>query len=547
MTVIAPLVGNSAANPETKDIFSSEENILRALSFVRHSPIPVKEKDTLRDLFLSFTGTYDEAGRKEIKSKISELLRSNSELSSLLPKSKTTEGSIVSKTAAGIGASRPVPSFAPISRKMPETSATGATPKDTAEPPPPVAPVPVEQKVTVEPPTPVTEPAAPKESTTPITVTPTPGTKARIDAIKRDINGKFGNPVNLIDKHEQIGREYMSALLDAMKRSGRGDADLSRLEAAYQAALTVSSSEPTSTTRPPEPPTLTKAPRPETVVPKVSPKVMEATSEVPKIMVTPPALISSPAISITPKPPERAPVKTSGSGLYHQPADEAEEPTKSIQSETIKQPFTSTSTIPPRTEAITTTKEKESAPPVEKTPVVATKQTPPPASSPKSEVITSVVNDSASDKPRSVRDIDTALPEQISKLKAAASAREEAEKKPIVDLNAPVIEQGLKQLLSEWTLFRGGGFLRSKPSGLDNPLYKQLSKLPMASVVAGRFEGVTPEIKRELADYMTGWRYERGVVHELGETFEHYLRRVVKEILETQRKAAAAAITDGQK
>ncbi len=64
--------------------------------------------------------------------------------------------------------------------------------------------------------------------------------------------------------------------------------------------------------------------------------------------------------------------------------------------------------------------------------------------------------------------------------------------------------------------------------------------MPMASVIAGRFEGVTPEIKRDLADYMTGWRYERGIVHEMGETFEHYLRRVVKEILERQRRAKAA-------
>ena len=59
----------------------------------------------------------------------------------------------------------------------------------------------------------------------------------------------------------------------------------------------------------------------------------------------------------------------------------------------------------------------------------------------------------------------------------------------------------------------------------------------MAAVVSGRFEGVTPEIKRHMSDYMTGWRYEQGITHEMGETFEHYLRRVIRQILERNRKS----------
>ena len=73
---------------------------------------------------------------------------------------------------------------------------------------------------------------------------------------------------------------------------------------------------------------------------------------------------------------------------------------------------------------------------------------------------------------------------------------------------------------------------------MDHPLYKQLSGLPMAAVVSGRFEGVTPEIKRQLSDYMTGWRYEQGIMHEMGETFDHYLRRVIRQVLEKQRVQA---------
>ncbi len=58
----------------------------------------------------------------------------------------------------------------------------------------------------------------------------------------------------------------------------------------------------------------------------------------------------------------------------------------------------------------------------------------------------------------------------------------------------------------------------------------------MAALLAGRFEGSTPEIKRSIADYMNGWRYEEGIVHEQGETFETYLRRVIRHILDNQTK-----------
>ncbi len=97
------------------------------------------------------------------------------------------------------------------------------------------------------------------------------------------------------------------------------------------------------------------------------------------------------------------------------------------------------------------------------------------------------------------------------------------------------MQAGLEQLLSEWKLFRSSGFLGTGPKGIEHPLYKKISALPMAAVVAGRFEGVTPEIKQSLTDYMNGWRYEQGIIHEMGETFENYLRRVIKQILTRQR------------
>ncbi len=539
MTVIAPSAGNSLANPETKDIFSSEENILRALAFVRHSPIPVKQKDILRDLFLNYAGSYDEPRRQEVRKQILEVLKSQPELKSLLPKTEArTKASAPSPDH--IGSTRPVPSFGMI------TPAPPVPDKPPAPlPKPEVAPTPIAEAAPITKPKPEA-PAAPAPKIPPLPPTPPPApapqpvnqnAKARIDIIKRDINGKVGNPVNLIETDEKVGREYMSALLDAMRRSGKGDNDLSRLENAYQAALSViEKGVPAAATTPVVANSAPTSPAPaEAPLPKVPPVVVAAAPK-PTPPKTEPVATPVPESTIVTSPP--AP-EAPQSGLYHKPSDEVE---ASLPTKAPKEPkpkvFASLSSKLLKQEAVAELKETPIAkpqevippPPSAKVGVEIKSVDPPPATTPRKQ----------EEKLRPVKDIDATLPEQISKLKAAAEVREEAAKKPITNLNAPEIDQGLKQLLSEWSLFKGGGFFRTKPSGIDSALYKQLSKMPMASVIAGRFEGVTPEIKRDLADYMTGWRYERGIVHEMGETFEHYLRRVVKEILERQRRAKAA-------
>ena len=59
----------------------------------------------------------------------------------------------------------------------------------------------------------------------------------------------------------------------------------------------------------------------------------------------------------------------------------------------------------------------------------------------------------------------------------------------------------------------------------------------MATVISGRFEGATPKMRQSIGDYMNGWRYEDGIIHEHGETFEHYLRKVVHHIINKKRQA----------
>ncbi len=97
------------------------------------------------------------------------------------------------------------------------------------------------------------------------------------------------------------------------------------------------------------------------------------------------------------------------------------------------------------------------------------------------------------------------------------------------------IDDGLNQLLSEWVLFKKSGLFGTGPKGIEHPLFLKVSKLPIPLLLAGRFEGATQEIKQSITDYMNGWRYEQGIVYEQGETFEHYLRRVIRHILDLQK------------
>ena len=109
----------------------------------------------------------------------------------------------------------------------------------------------------------------------------------------------------------------------------------------------------------------------------------------------------------------------------------------------------------------------------------------------------------------------------------------EAKKNPLM---AEDVTSGLQQLLAEWKLFKSSGIFGTGPSGHEHPLYKKLSGLTMAAVLAGRFEGASNDIKQSITDYMNGWRYEEGVTHEPGETFENYLRRVIRHILDKQKE-----------
>jgi hypothetical protein len=75
------------------------------------------------------------------------------------------------------------------------------------------------------------------------------------------------------------------------------------------------------------------------------------------------------------------------------------------------------------------------------------------------------------------------------------------------------------------------------PKGRQHPLFLTLAPLQMPLILGGRFEGATTEIRQSITDYMNGWRYEQGIIYDAEETFEHYLRRVIRHIIDVHTKS----------
>ena len=379
------------------------------------------------------------------------------------------------QSAAGFPSRRPTPQFAPSSTGGAPTPAAAPSTADhqtdapTAPPQPAAAAQPAPQTDTPKPPvtdaatSPASEQqpaelAAHEQNITPDSAAPAvPATdiKQRIDEIKHAVNAQVGNPVNLIDATNEVGREYMNALLEAMKAvQGGGDsaAAMQRLESAYTAVEEALRSGNTAAATKAE-----SEPEPDTG---------SATEPTPAA--------TSPAAPAAPPPSEPEAKKSTA------PTEPVESPAE--------------------------------APAAKK----ATSE--PPTASAAAAPLTSVAA-------ATIETVEDKMPEP------------EEPPAPTDSLQSEAVTNGLKQLLSEWKLFKSGGLLGTGPKGIDHPLYQELKNTPMNLVIAGRFEGATPEVKQSIHDYMNGWRYEQGMTHDLKETFEHYLRRVVKTIIDKQAKS----------
>lgn len=455
------------------------------------------------------------------------------------PPTPTHAEDIAHKTVSVTSADpEPVPSVAE------HTGIQGVTPGPATEPvskvPEPTPASAVEEKLVDEtnPETSVQEVSKQKE-VTPAEPAPVASTdpQTRIKEIKMAINAKVGNPVNLIDSNNQVGREYMNALLNAMKSANGGQREevalaMQRLEKAFAAVEeSLSSGEIVIPKKEEQVPTAehtdtrwkeSSVPDATPATPAAPPPVAPTPDPVPQPEpvappVTPPAA-PEPAVSETPQTPQNKDTQPQMVMVDDVSVDLPPAPVvpAAPTSPTVSVPPTPATPVAPSQPATSVPTQAPQAPQTPPVPQAAPASVPTPPQSLAAKV-----------------QAEQAEREAVTQKNVAAIQAEKA-----ATLNDPLhadqVNKGLEQLLSEWKLFKSSGIFGTGPNGYDHPLYKAIAPLPMAAVIAGRFDGVNPEIRQSISDYMSGWRYEQGVVHEMNESFEHYLRRVIHKILEKQ-------------
>jgi hypothetical protein len=512
---------------DTKKKFDlhSQQGVADLLKQIRASALPSSTKTMVRELVLRYAQRGGDVGvREELESVLATI--------SLMPAPVTaapgahTEAQPEPVTPppvkVGMGGTRPVPTFTASKKAAPQAVETPAPapapvapiPEPVPAPIPAPAPapevftpaIPVEQPVTVPvtpapapaPVAPIPEPVpAPAPAPAPVTdvasaVLATTDYSARIQEIKREVIAMIGNPVNLIDIDNTIGKQYMSALLEAMKKANGGTkieaaTAMAALETAYAAvkelidARVAAAVNQTPTSVPPT----TAAPlnpvpvAPEPVVPAIDhhiPAVPPAPSFTPRSVPTEAELKPMPEPKKAEVPPPQVHENLAAAIV-------------------IDDAGVAVPTLEPAPVAEATAKPSIPLQDIPNYGYAKAPETPAPA-------------------------------EEPALTKAALPGQYE------VSLMTPEITAGLAQLLAEWKIFKSSGLFGMGPSGIEHPLYQRIKQSTMLTITNGTFDGADTDILQSINDYINGWRYERSIIPQHTETFEHFLRRVVKKILE---------------
>ncbi len=378
----------------------------------------------------------------------------------------------------------------------------------------------------------------------------------RIKEIKNEINLQYGSPVGIVNIDADLGHEYMAALLNAMKElsiesSGSVQA-MDRLETIFAKVKALSDSKTSAEiTSKPSPVSRTADSAPDKKTAATAPDAQ--TNEAPLINRTPQRAV------IPPRPVAKTVIPASQNEVpnsLHSPSPDVDKVSinvdhgrfidRSPQTDEVANSFRDDAArnsvkVTPRTTAtrsslqdrlrdLETGQDIGSREPGVGSETLMTstktdKQITPniistPTSLNNSSQVKSVIEDSAPLK--TLRDLPSA-----AEVAAANSGGD--------PLFSAEVNQGLDQLLSEWVLFKKSGLFGSGPKGVHHPLFKKLANIQVPLLLAGRFEGATQEIRQSITDYMNGWRYEQGIVYEKGETFEQYLRRVIRHIIDLQK------------
>jgi hypothetical protein len=497
----------SSASEVDLDLLTPE-GVMRALSVVRGSTLDAVAKRELRDLIFSYTSSGgDPALRTLIQTELATLvpavttpapaLESSVDSVSAPETDSSKEGgeSVVTeplpqemvasepvsapRVSAGYRTGRPTPQFRPVVPASSPVQAEGVVVDMPVVAVPDIVPVP--QPLPTPDPAPVSmvpksvvdemlAPIAPPNEPTVEYKAPyredssADAARERINVIKQLVNTKVGNPVNLVDMDNNVGREYMTALLEAMKAvsGGGGDveATMARLEAVFVTVQALFDKKPQAETPPPvivSVPTDTPEPIVEAIPPRIEPVIPRKADPlpVPEVVPTPAAV-----------PRSAVPVMSADT--------------------TVVTPM-----------AIASSRFKNVLPVTDQEPL------------------------------KTPKDLPTA-----AEVKARSGITD-----PLED---PDVDLGLEQLLGEWSLFKKSGMFGTGPKARQHPLFLKLATIPMPLILSGRFEGSTNEIRQSITDYMNGWRYEQGIIYEQDETFEHYLRRVIRHIIDSQTRRRGA-------
>ncbi len=507
---------------------SSQAGVMSVLASIRASALSPADKNELRDLvFLYTNGGGDASVRIALEQKLNA--------HAIVPVVMEKRG--VAAPVLPFGSYRPTPTFKapvvpPVSVSAPTSpvvapvlsATTGVlTPVPPTSISPPVVEAPAIPPTPVPPPAPtpvpitpqpVSAPVVPPAAPTPVAVpvppaapvaTPQaagiPQTEAgyleRIRQIKTAVNSQVGNPVNLVDINNAVGREYMNALLEAMKKLGSGavsemGAAMARLEAAYaqvELALQARGTSPAPAQSPVTPPLDTPQP--------VTAPIATAPAPIP--VPPPPQPVSAPVVPPTPQ------------------VDPVQEPPR--VRETPPLPRSNTS------EELEV--EEVSSPEVLR-------------EDPRLQRVASLDEGSGYETPVAVPETPVVAPLRSLADTQFVKTPADLPQEPAVESGDPLltkeVDDGLEQLLADWSLFKKSGLFGTGPKGRQHPLFKKIAELQVPLLLAGRFEGATQEIRQSITDYMNGWRYEQGIIYEQGETFERYLRRVIRHILDLQKK-----------
>lgn len=213
----------------------SWQGLTEVLKYARESNLTPEEYGAFRNLVLEYA--QQKGTDPALKKKIDDLILTFHKVREEKEEAEDSKKHTHKKKEERMGR-RVIPSFMPTFAKVDALDVVPEVPK--AVTPPPEVPVP--------PPAPVPEPLPVPPPVPPVVVEQSNVLRSieeyrqRILDVKRRVNSLVGNPIALVDNGNTIGRDYMAALLNALKATSPGSTQnveeaMDRLETTFNRIL----------------------------------------------------------------------------------------------------------------------------------------------------------------------------------------------------------------------------------------------------------------------------------------------------------------------